>query len=131
MRQSDPAVDRVGITTTRLGDGSWSATMTVTEEDLNRHGVGHGGVLFLLADAVFERVTNADLPQERVAFAAGASIDYVRPAKPGDEVTATGAATDTWGRTTLVDITITNLRDEVVAHFRGQTRTVDRRPEEQ
>ena len=103
--------------------------MTVTDEDLNRHGVGHGGVLFLLADAVFERVTNADLPPDRVAFAAGATIDYLRPAKPGDTVTAIGAVKDTWGRTTMVDVAITNQDDDVIAHFRGQTRTVDRERE--
>ena len=129
MLPSDPAVDRVGIVTTRLPDGPWSATMTVTDEDLNRHGVGHGGVLFLLADAVFERVTNADLPPDRVAFAAGATIDYLRPAKPGDTVTAIGAVKDTWGRTTMVDVAITNQDDDVIAHFRGQTRTVDRERE--
>ena len=100
--------------------------MTITDDDLNRHGIGHGGVVFLLADAVFERVTNADLPEDRVAFAAGASIDYLRPALPGDNVVATGSTTDTWGRTTLVDITVTNQNGEVLAYFRGQTRTVDR-----
>jgi len=129
MLSNDPAVDRVGITTARLPDGTWSATMTVTDDDLNRHGVGHGGVVFLLADSVFERVTNADLDPERVAFAASASIDFVRPANPGDTITAIGSATDAWGRTTMVDITVANQRDEVVAHFRGQTRTVNRKPE--
>ena len=84
MLPNDPALERVGITTERLPDGQWSATMSVTEADLNRHGVGHGGVVFLLADAVFERVTNADLDADRVAFAASASIDFVRPALPGD-----------------------------------------------
>ena len=100
--------------------------MVVTDDDLNRHGVGHGGVVFLLADAVFERVTNADLAPERVAFASSASIDFVRPAMPGDTITAVGSAADTWGRTTMVDITVTNQNDEPVAHFRGNTRTVNR-----
>ena len=126
MLPNDPAVDRVGITVSRLDDRRWSATMTITDDDLNRHGVGHGGVVFLLADAVFERVTNADLGADQVAFASGASIDFVRPAMPGDALTAIGAATDRWGRTTMVDITVTNQNDEVVAHFRGNTRTINR-----
>lgn len=100
--------------------------MVVTHDDLNRHGVGHGGVVFLLADAVFERVTNADLAPEQVAFASNASIDFVRPAMSGDMLTAVGSATDAWGRTTMVDIAVTNQNDEMVAHFRGNTRTVNR-----
>ena len=126
MLPNDPALDRVGITTAPLSDGQWSGTLQVTEADLNRHGVGHGGVVFLLADAVFERVTNADLDADRVAFAASASIDFVRPALLGDTLTAIGSATNAWGRTTLVDITVRNQSDEIVAHFRGQTRTVNK-----
>lgn len=126
MLPSDPALDRVGISTAPASGGGWSATMTVTNHDLNRHGVGHGGVVFLLADAVFERVTNSELAADQVAFAASASIDFVRPAHLGDTLTATGATTDTWGRTSLVDITVRNHDDEILAHFRGHTRTVTR-----
>jgi len=100
--------------------------MVVTGEMLNSHGVCHGGIIFLLADAVFDRVTNGAVAEDETAFAANATIDFVRAGRVGDKLTATGAAKGRWGRTTLVDVTVRNETD-VVAHFRGQTRTVKKR----
>ncbi len=125
MNQRDPAVDRLGIICERRDDGAWFATMAVSQDHLNSHGVCHGGVVFLLADCVFDRVTNSDLPSGKVSFAADASIDFVRAGKVGDTLTAVGSATDRWGRATLVNVTVTNDADETVAHFHGKTRTVD------
>ena len=125
MTDNDPAVDRVGIVCERQPDGAWSASMTITEHDVNAHGVCHGGVVFLLADAVFDRVTNSDLPDGQTAFAANANIEFVRAGAVGDTITAIGSARDRWGRSTLVDVVVTNGADETVAHFRGKTRTVN------
>ncbi len=125
MHGSDPAVDRLGIECQRRGDGTWAASMTVSEGDVNSHGVCHGGIVFLLADAVFDRVTNSDLSDDRVAFASNATIEFVRAGRIGDALTAVGSATDRWGRSTLVDIVVTNGANETVAHFRGKTRTVN------
>lgn len=125
MPGSDPAVDRLGIVCERRPDGAWSASMTVTENDVNSHGVCHGGIVFLLADAVFDRVTNSDLGDDRTAFAANATIEFVRAGAIGDQLTAVGSKADQWGRSTLVDIIVTNGADETVAHFRGKTRTVN------
>lgn len=125
MATSDPAVDRLGILCERQSDGSWTASMTVSPDDVNSHGVCHGGIVFLLADAVFDRVTNSDLAENRVAFAANASIEFVRPGVVGDTLSALGKKADTWGRSTLVDIRVSNGAGETVAHFRGKTRTVD------
>ena len=125
MSGSDPAVDRLGIVCERHPDGAWSASMTVTEDDVNSHGVCHGGVVFLLADAVFDRVTNSDLADDRTAFASNATIEFVRAGMVGDVLTAVCSTADSWGRSTLVDIVVTNGADETVAHFRGKTRTVN------
>ncbi len=125
MSTPDPAVDRLGISCERRPDGSWTASMTVSSDDVNSHGVCHGGIVFLLGDAVFDRVTNSELPEGQVAFAANASVDFVRPGIVGDTLTAVGKATDRWGRSTLVDVTVYNGAEEAVAHFRGKTRTVN------
>lgn len=124
MSLHDPAVERLEISCERAGNGDWIATLTVDENDLNGHGVCHGGIIFLLADAVFDRVTNSDLPDGEVAYAANANIEFVRGGQVGDVLTAVGSARDRWGRSTLVDVVVTNQRDETVAHFRGKTRTV-------
>lgn len=125
MHGSDPAVDQYGIVITHTDDDV-TATMTVTETMVNSHGVCHGGLLFLLADAVMDYTTNGPLDDNSVAFAGHAEIDYAQAARVGDELTAIGDRIDGWGRTNLIDVTVVNQRDEPVAHFRGRTRTVRR-----
>ncbi len=125
MQGSDPAVDQYGIVIARTDDDV-TATMTVTDAMVNSHGVCHGGLLFLLADAVMDYTTNGPLGDDSVAFAGHAEIDYAQAARVGDELTAIGDRVDGWGRTNLIDVTIVNQRDEPVAHFRGRTRTVRR-----
>lgn len=126
MDGSDPAIEQFGITITRDGDDV-TATMTVTNEMTNSHGVCHGGLLFLLADAVMDYTTNGPLDDDAVAFAAHAEIDYAKAALSGDELTATSDRVDGWGRTNLLDVMISNQRNEPVAHFRGRTRTVSKK----
>lgn len=127
MHGSDPAVDQYGITVSREPGTPITASVVVTEAMVNGHGVCHGGLLFLLADAVMDYTTNDPLPDDSIAFASHAEIDFLQAGQIGDELTATGSAVDTWGRSTLVDVTITNQRGESVAHFRGRTRSVTRK----
>ena len=124
MDNRDPAVDGLGIEITHHDDGRVSARVGVTNEMLNSHGVCHGGIIFLLADTVMDYATNGPLEADITAFAAHAEVDYVRAGRSGDTLTAMGAIRDSWGRTNLVDITVTNQDDEAVAHFRGRTRAV-------
>lgn len=125
MSERDPAIDSLGIEVDPDSNGAVSATMLVRPDMANRHGVCHGGILFLLADTVMDYTTNASLGEGTTSFAAHAEIDFVRAGMIGDTLTATGSVTDKWGRTNLLDARITNGDGEVVAHFRGRTRTVD------
>jgi acyl-CoA thioesterase len=130
MSERDPAIESFGIAVNRDSNDPGSnetvnATLFVRPDMANRHGVCHGGVLFLLADTVMDYSTNASLGEGATSFAAHAEIDFVRAGMIGDTLTATGSVADTWGRTNLVDATITNQDGAVVAHFRGRTRTVD------
>lgn len=127
MTERDPAIESLGITVQTLDDGTVSAALVVQPDMTNRHGVCHGGILFLLADAVMDYSTNASLDSGHTSFAAHAEVDYVRAGMVDDTLTATGAAPKSWGRTNLVDVTVTNQDGAVVALFRGRTRTVDSR----
>ncbi len=125
MSERDPAIDSLGINVNADSKEVLRATMLVRPDMANRHGVCHGGILFLLADTVMDYTTNASLDDETTSFAAHAEIDFVRAGMVGDTLTATGAVTDTWGRTNLLDARITNQEGALVAHFRGRTRTVN------
>ncbi len=120
---NDPAAELIGIEILEVSETGCTATLTVTEDMCNRHGVCHGGLLFMLADVTMDYATNGD--PASTSFAAHAEIDYLRPAHVGDVVTATGSTTDTWGRSSLLDCVV-RTESAVLAHFRGRTRSVRR-----
>ena len=77
--------------------------MRVTENMINGLEIVHGGVLFTLADAAFAYACNA---YDRVALAQACNIDYVRPAKLGDELTAEAVERNRSRTSGLYDVTV-------------------------
>jgi len=106
----------------RVAAGRVSLSMLVRADMLNGHGSCHGGVLFSLADTAFAFACNT---YNTVTVAAGATIDFLLPAKQGDELTA--VATELWRsrRSGVYDVAIINQRQERVALFRGRSHQLD------
>ena len=128
MTGTDSAAAALGIDVVDVGDGRTRVEMTVTADMVNGHGVCHGGIIFMLADTAMDHASNAHAAVSGgVAFASHAEVDYVRPARVGDRLVAEGITRDRWGRTQMIDATVTNGSGDVVAHFRGRTRTVTER----
>lgn len=128
MTEIDSAAEAMGIDVVEVGNGKATVAMTVTADMANGHGVCHGGVIFMLADTAMDHASNsmAGRPGEpAIAFAAHAEIDYVRPAHAGDQLRAEAVVVDRWGRTQLLDASVTNGNGDLVAHFRGRTRSVN------
>lgn len=123
MWAKDDAAQALGIAIEVAAPGSVRATMHVRADMINGHDVCHGGYIFTLADTAFAFACNA---YGKVTVAAGAAIDFLRPAKDGDRLTA--AATERFrGRTTgIYDVLVTNQGGETVAIFRGRSHTTAR-----
>lgn len=92
--------------------------MTVRDELLNGHRICHGGFIFTLADSTFAFACNS---YNKVAVAAGCSIEFLKPAHPGDVLTCTGQEQALQGRHGIYDMRVENQRGEVVAMFRGKS----------
>ena len=75
----------LGLTAERAGDGEAVVAGTVGAEHLNRHGTAHGAFLYAVADAAFALASNS---REGAAVALTVTMQYFRPARPGDRVTA-------------------------------------------
>ncbi|MEX0708202.1 MAG: hydroxyphenylacetyl-CoA thioesterase PaaI [Woeseia sp.] len=118
MYDADRASRELGITIDVTTPGHATAVMPVTGSMLNGHDVCHGGYLFTLADTAFAFACNG---YNDVTVAAAASIDFLRPAKDGDRLTATASERHRQGRTGIYDVEITNQRGERVALFRGKS----------
>lgn len=122
MFEADDASRRLGMELLEAGDGSARVRMTVTGSMVNGHGIAHGGFVFTLADTAFACACNSHGP---VTVAAGADITFVTAAKEGDELTAVATERTRYGRSGVYDVTVFR-GDEVVAEFRGRSRTVQR-----
>lgn len=123
MWAKDDASQALGIAIEVTAPGSVRATMQVRADMLNGHDVCHGGYLFTLADTAFAFACNA---YGKVTVAAGASIDFLRPAKSGDRLTAVATERHRGGRTGVYDVAVTNQAGETLALFRGRSHATDR-----
>ncbi|MBW4716564.1 hydroxyphenylacetyl-CoA thioesterase PaaI [Saccharothrix sp. SC076] len=124
MLANDAASTALGIKALDLADGSATLTMTITDRMINGHGIAHGGYVFLLADTAFACACNRP---GSVTVAAQAEIDFLLPVHVGDELVATAAERVRFGRSGIYDITV-RRGDEVVAEFRGRSRTLRGQP---
>lgn len=120
MFANDKATAHLGIKILSIGDGEASAEMTVTETMCNGHLTTHGGYVFLFADTVFAAACNSGgVP----TVAASAQIRFIKPTRAGDVLTAHGTERAKWGRSGIYDVTVMR-GDEVIAEFRGDSRSV-------
>ncbi len=102
----------------RCEPGHACLRMTVRDELLNGHKICHGGFIFTLADSTFAYACNS---YNKATVAAGCSIEYLKPAHPGDVLTCTGQEQILQGRHGIYDMRVENQRGEVVAMFRGKS----------
>ena len=120
---SEDLVSRdLGIDSEITAPGHAVSRITVDTRMINGLGVCHGGYIFTLADTAFAYACNT---YNRVTFAAGASIDYLRPGKLGDVLTATATERHRSRRTGVYDIVVTNQDGATLALFRGKSRATE------
>jgi acyl-CoA thioesterase len=98
-----------------------SVTMTVRTEMTNGFGTCHGGLIFTLADSAFAFACNSG---GETTVAATGAIDFLQPARVGDELTA--MAREVWrgGRSGIYEVIVTNQSGVQVALFRGRSHRV-------
>ena len=118
MFARDVAVQTQGITILETRPGYARATMRVRADMLNGHAICHGGIIFTLADSAFAYACNS---YNRATVAAGASIDFLKPAHPGDELVAVATERSRAKRSGIYDVTVHNQKGEAVALFRGRS----------
>jgi acyl-CoA thioesterase len=118
MYANDAASKALGIHVDIPGAGRAIARMTVREDMVNGFDVCHGGLLFTLADTAFAFACNG---YDDVAFAAAASIDFLRPARLGDELKATAREDYRGTKSGFYTVEVCNQCDEIIAVFRGRS----------
>lgn len=132
MLADDRTAAWLGLEVQDVSDGHAVITMTLRPEMLNGFGIAHGGMIFSLADTAFAMACNpADGSAETITVASGADINFVGSGTAGRVLTAIADRRQQAGRSGVYDVQVHQaLPDggtEVIAEFRGRSRTV-RRP---
>ena len=118
MLSQDQASKSLGIAIVNVESGAATATMAVTETMLNGHKTCHGGMIFTLADSAFAFGCNS---QNIAAVAAGCTIDFLRPAFKGDQLTAVATQSYQGHRSGIYQVQVTNQHAQTVALFKGNS----------
>ena len=117
LYDSDRVCHALGIRLDDVALGRATVRMTVTGTMVNGLGAGHGGDLFLLADAAFSFAANT---YEPVAIAQAAQVTFLQQVAAGDELLAEATERARRGLTGIYDVTVYR-RGDVVAEFRGHS----------
>lgn len=123
MFAADPASQNLGIEIHIPAAGHATAKMAVTPAMSNGHDVCHGGYIFTLADTAFAFACNA---YNQVSVAAGASIEYLAPARVGDQLTASAVERHRGRRSGTYDVEVHDQQQRLVAVFRGRAAILER-----
>lgn len=124
MVARDATARALGITLEEIAPGYARVAMAVRDDMTNLLGLGHGGMTFTLADAAFGYACNS---RNRSSVAQIAQINYLRPTRLGDRLTAAAREQAAAGRSAVYDVEVSNQDGEVVALFRGQSHAVEGR----
>ena len=110
--------DTMGMELLSCEPGRAVIRMEVKERHLNGHKICHGGFIFTLADSTFAFACNS---YNKVAVAAGCSIEFLKSGQLGDVLTCVGQEQTLSGRHGIYDMKVTNQKGEVIAMFRGKS----------
>ena len=121
MWAEDRASAGLGMRLDEVAPGRARLSMTITAAMANGHGICHGGFIFALADSAAAFAANT---RGQSAVAQHAAITFVRPGRVGETLAAEAVERMHAGRAGIYDVRVSTLDGELVAEFRGHTRTI-------
>jgi acyl-CoA thioesterase len=120
MWAEDRASQGLGMRIVSVGPGRATLEMTVRDDMVNGHAIGHGGLTFTLADSAFAFACNS---YNRSTVAAAADIRFLAPTRLGDVLLAEAVERERSGRDGVYDVTV-RCGDVVVAEFVGRSKEI-------
>ena len=124
MWADDPASQGLGMRLEDIAPGRARFSFVVTQSMVNSHGICHGGFIFALADSAMAFAANS---HGEHAVAQHCSITYVRPGRLGETLTAQAVERTRAGRSGIYDVRVSGADGDVVAEFRGHSRTIGKK----
>ena len=122
MYAADRASQHLGMTIEEVAPGRATLRMPVTDIMINGHDICHGGYVVLLADSAFAFACNT---YNQRTVAQGLDVTFLRAVRLGEVLVAVATERARQGRTGIYDVTVSREGGDVVAEFRGRSRTID------
>ena len=107
-------LEHVGPIHVRDGGDDAGFGLRVEQRHLNRHGTVQGGLLSTLADFALSRGIAADAADERPRATVSLTVDFLRPARPGDWLETRTRVERIGGTLAFADCSVTAGDREVV-----------------
>ena len=113
--QGDRLIQDFGMTLVEARDGYAKVSVVVADRFLNAHRIGHGVLLFAVADAAFALAVNA----ARDAVGVQWSLNAFRSAQPGETVIGEAKVIHAGRQSLVCELTVTAADGRVLV--RGQS----------
>ena len=110
-----------GIEIEEAREGYARIRMTLRPDMLNGHGIGHGGMIFALADSAFAYVCNGG---NHASVAAQASIVFLDKVAEGETLVAEAEEVVREGRAGVTRVAVRTADGRPIAEFTGYSRTL-------
>jgi len=110
-----------GVSIDDAREGYALIRMKLRDDMLNGHRIGHGGMIFALADTAFAYACNS---RNENTVAQHASISFLAPAQPGDVLIAEAREVSRSGRSGVYQVSVKTAAGAVIAEFTGLSRTI-------
>ncbi|MGE0531376.1 MAG: hydroxyphenylacetyl-CoA thioesterase PaaI [Hyphomonadaceae bacterium] len=110
-----------GIAIDDAREGYARIRMKLRDDMLNGHRIGHGGMIFALADTAFAYACNS---RNENTVAQNASISFLAPAQPGDVLIAEAREVSRSGRSGVYQVSVHTADNRIIAEFTGLSRTI-------
>jgi acyl-CoA thioesterase len=120
MWAGDAASQGLGMQVLDVAPGRATLSMTVREDMVNGHAIGHGGFTFTLADSAFAFACNS---YNRSTVAASCEIRFLAPTRLGDLLVASAVERSREGRDGVYDVTV-RAGDRIVAELVGRSKEI-------
>jgi acyl-CoA thioesterase len=120
MWAGDVASRTLGMEMVDVAPGRATLRMTVREDMVNGHGIGHGGFTFTLADSAFAFACNS---YNRSTVAAAADIRFLAPTRLGNVLVAEAVERSRQDRDGVYDVVVRS-GSTVVAEFTGRSKEI-------
>ncbi|MBB4040309.1 acyl-CoA thioesterase [Microvirga flocculans] len=121
MWADDRASQGLGMVIEHVAPGEAVISMTIRPEMTNGHGICHGGFIFTLADSTFAFACNT---YNQRTVAQHCAVTFLKPGRRGDTLTAHAVERNRSGRSGIYDVTVRDSEGDIVAEFRGHSRTI-------